>query len=192
MSSSIDHGLSATLPFAAFTLGCAFAAILDLLRGRIPNAFTVPFFVLGLGISATFGGGAAVGDGLLGAALGLVLYGWMFWLGFMGGGDVKLLMALGAWGGVRFCAEVAVFAVLLGGALAVPLLLFKGTLLAFFRKLYRFVLSAAIKDLALEVPAIDRRQTMPYGVPLAVAAVWSAHSHPLGWLLRQLGVPLWF
>jgi len=40
--------------------------------------------------------------------------GWMFWLRFMGGGDVKLLMALGAWGGAAYAAEVALLGVLCG------------------------------------------------------------------------------
>ncbi|MCM2276611.1 MAG: prepilin peptidase [Oligoflexia bacterium] len=188
----IEHGIQQGWPFAALAAGCAAAAGLDLLRGRIPNALVVPFFAAGLAVSALHGGWAAVGDGLLGAGLGLVLYGWMFGLGFMGGGDVKFLMALGGWGGWAYASEVALFAILLGGALAVPLLLFKGKFAAFVGKLRRFLLSVFVRELELELPKLDRTQTMPYGVPIAVAAVWSAGWHPLGGILAEFGVRPWF
>jgi hypothetical protein len=74
------------------------AAATDLLWGRIYNWLTAPALVFGLAVSAGLGGWSGLGDSLLGALAGLLLYGWMFWLRVLGGGDVKLLMALGAWG----------------------------------------------------------------------------------------------
>jgi prepilin peptidase CpaA len=103
----------------------------------------------------------------------------MFWLGVMGGGDVKLLMALGAWGGLAFTEEVAVLGVLLGGALAVALLASRGRLLAFIGKMRRFLLTVFVKELELELPKVDRKLTMPFGIPIAAAAIWSAVAHPL-------------
>jgi prepilin peptidase CpaA len=155
------------------------AAIMDVATGRIYNWLTLPALLAGLFASAWLGGWAGLGDAALGAVAGLVLYGWMFWLRVMGGGDVKLLMALGAWGGFAYVQEVAALGVMLGGALAVVLLAFQGKLVAFLRKMRRFVTSLLIKELELELPKVDRKLTMPFGPPIAVAAIWTAVSHPL-------------
>lgn len=155
------------------------AAATDLAWGRIFNWLTVPGFALGLALSAYAGGWAGLGDAALGAGTGLVLYGWMFWLGVMGGGDVKLLMAIGAWGGLRYAQEVAFLSLFLGGALAVLMLAFKGRIVQFARKLARFAVSVCVRELELELPQVDRKLTMPFGVPIGAAAIWSAWSHPL-------------
>lgn len=157
----------------------AIAAISDVAAGKIYNWLTLPALVSGLGAAAYFGGWSGLGDAALGAGFGLILYGWMFWLRVMGGGDVKLLMALGAWGGFAFVQEVAILGVLLGGVLALAWLGLHGRMAAFLRKMRRFLLTLFIKELELELPELDRKLTMPFGLPIAAAAVWSAVSHPL-------------
>ena len=122
---------------------------------------------------------------LLAVLLGLVLYGWMFGIGVLGGGDVKLLMAFGAWGGTRYVADVALLGIMLGGVFGVFHLILRGRAVVFARKLYRFVLSVLVKELALETPAVDRKLKMPFGLPMAVAAAWVALDNPLEkWGLR--------
>ncbi|MEK6705155.1 MAG: hypothetical protein AABZ06_05155, partial [Bdellovibrionota bacterium] len=86
---------------------------------------------------------------------------------------------LGAWGGPRYVLEVAVLGVMLGGLLAICKLIAKRRVLDFSRKLYRFLLSLFIKELEIETPKIDRGFTMPFGVALAVAAVWTVFDVPL-------------
>jgi prepilin signal peptidase PulO-like enzyme (type II secretory pathway) len=93
--------------------------------------------------------------------------------------------ALGAWGGPRYCADVAVLSIVLGGLMAIALLAWKGALFGTLSKLFRFVRSVAVPGLELELPQADRRHTMPYGVPIAAAAVWVAWADPLqAWGLR--------
>ena len=120
-----------------------------------------------------------MGDAVLGAGAGLFFYGWMFWLRVMGGGDVKLLMALGAWGGLAFTEEVALLGVLLGGGLAVVHAGVQRKMLSFAAKMKRFLLTIFVSELELEMPRVDRKLTMPFGVPIAAAAIWSVLSHPL-------------
>jgi prepilin peptidase CpaA len=163
------------------------AAATDLIWGRIFNWLTGGALLLGLALSAWTGGWHGLGESVLAALLGLILFGWMFWLGFMAGGDVKLLMALGAWGGLRFVEEVAVLSIIVGGVLAALLLLPKGRLRSLGHRLFVFFRSIAIPELEVESLKIDRKLTMPFGVPIAVAAVWAAAAHPLvAW-----GLPLW-
>lgn len=155
------------------------AAATDLAWGRIYNWLTVPALLAGLCAAAWLKGWSGLADAALGAAAGLLFYGWMFWLRVMGGGDVKLLMALGAWGGVAFTEEVAVLGVLLGGLFAAAMLAFKGRLLGFVAKMRRFLLSIFVSELSVELPKVDRTLTMPFGVPIAAAAIWSVLAHPL-------------
>jgi leader peptidase (prepilin peptidase) / N-methyltransferase len=72
--------------------------------GRLPDALTIPLGVAGLGIAALTT--AAFPDHLLGAALGLALpagiafvYKHLRGRDGLGGGDVKMLAAIGAWVG---------------------------------------------------------------------------------------------
>ena len=163
----------------AISLLAAFAIFTDLLWGKIYNWITITGLVLGVVYSTSTSGWDGFGHALFAALVGFVLYGWMFYLRFMGGGDVKLLMAFGAWGGVHFVEEVAILGIALGGVLALLVLLFKGRLITFSKKLYRFLLSAFVKELELQFPTIDRRLTMPFGVSLSIAAVWTYWGHPL-------------
>jgi prepilin peptidase CpaA len=150
----------------------ALAACLDLAYGRVFNWLTLSLAVGGIVYSGVAGGAAGLGASLLGILAGLVLYGWMFRIGVLGGGDVKLLMAFGAWGGARFTLDVAILGVLLGGVMSILLLTAKGKIGAFFRKSYRSLISLVVKELEVEKFQIDRKQTMPFGVPIAAAAAW--------------------
>jgi prepilin peptidase CpaA len=154
------------------------AIISDLARGRIYNWLTLPALIAGLGASLGFAGFPGLASGLLGAVAGLALFGWMFAIGMTGGGDVKLLMALGAWGGLEFTLKTAFFSVILGGAMALVILAVRGRLLDFARRMYRFLLSVFVRELAVEKPKLDPVSTMPFGIPIAASAVWIAAADP--------------
>jgi prepilin peptidase CpaA len=164
-----------------------FASTTDLLWGKIFNWFTLPCALAGMATSFYLAGWNGVFQAVLGLVAGFVFYGWMFGLKVMGGGDVKLLMALGTWGGFRYTEEVAILGVLVGGVFSIGILLYKKRIFSFSQKLYRFLLSLMIKDLSLEIPKIDRTLTLPFGIPISIAAVWVAYGHPL----EHLGFLLW-
>jgi prepilin peptidase CpaA len=96
-------------------VACAF----DLRTRRIPNALTFGAALAGLVFHRVMSGS----DGALLAAggwlVGLCLFMPFFALRGMGGGDVKLLAALGAWLGPQETLWVAVYTGIAGGALAV-------------------------------------------------------------------------
>jgi prepilin peptidase CpaA len=167
---------------AAVSLISVIAAATDFARGRIYNWLTLPALLAGFALSVWFGGWSGLEDSAAGAGAGLLLYGWMFWLGAMGGGDVKLLMALGAWGGFHFAEEVALLGLLLGGIFAGFILLFKGRLADFSRRMWHFIQTVMVRELEPEAPKIDHKLTMPFGIPIGAAAIWSIWAHPLlGW-----------
>jgi prepilin peptidase CpaA len=162
------------------------ASVTDIARGRIFNWLTAPMTLVALIFAFSTHGFSGLAHSLLGIGLGLLLYGWMFWIGILGGGDVKLLMAFGAWGGVQYVRDVAFMGLVLGGIMAFLMLLFHGHLIAFLRKLYRFFLSLMVRELEIETIQVNRKLTMPFGVPISVAAIWVQWGHPL----QLLGVHL--
>jgi prepilin peptidase CpaA len=95
----------------------------DLIQKRIPNFLTFPVMLWGLVANTIMGGGAGFLFGLYGLLLGLALFFIPFILGGMGGGDVKLMGAIGALQGVQFVFQVALFTAFCGGILALGYLL---------------------------------------------------------------------
>src|SRR5258708_2516703 len=98
-------GNSEALLYPVYVL-VAIGAVTDIVRGRIYNWLTLSGMALGIVAMTGSQGISGLTFSLLGIGAGLVLYGWLFWLGIMGGGDVKLLMAIGAWSGARSCFEI--------------------------------------------------------------------------------------
>ena len=104
-------------PLAAMGISvAAAAAIVDMRTGRIPNMLTVLGMTAGLVGGAIFGGlqgvMMAIGGGLAASIVPLLL----FRAGAMGGGDVKLLAALGALLGLEMGLELETLAFLSGSA----------------------------------------------------------------------------
>lgn len=99
------------------------ALYFDLTQKKIPNFLTFPVILWGLVSNIIMGRGEGFLFSLYGLLLGLALFFIPFMLGGMGGGDVKLLGAIGAMKGAQFVFQAALFAVLCGGALALGYLL---------------------------------------------------------------------
>ena len=72
----------------------AVATFTDLRSRRIPNWLVFPFFGCGVVVSVLLHGWHGAEQSLSGAGLGLLIYGFLFWMGGMGAGDVKLCAAL--------------------------------------------------------------------------------------------------
>ncbi len=159
------------VPFALFALGLVAAAVSDLRGRRIPNLVVAPLLAGGLAYQAVLRGWAGAGHALLGAVLGIAILFVPFAARMIGGGDVKLLGAIGAWLGPSPMGWVTLWTAALCGVLVV-------LLLARHRELRAQVatnMTAAL--LTRAVPAIEARpraQTVPIGAALAAAAIWVA------------------
>jgi prepilin peptidase CpaA len=94
---------------------CAF----DIRTRRIPNALTLSAALGGLLFHLTQSGIAGAQLAAGGWVVGLILLLPFFALGGMGGGDVKLVAALGAWLGPSETFWLAMYAFIAGGVLGV-------------------------------------------------------------------------
>lgn len=169
----------------------ALAVFFDLTQNKIPNFLTVPVIGWGL-ISYTFSSGL---DGFLfslyGLLLGLGVFLIPFALGWLGGGDIKLLGAVGALQGAAFVFHAALFTAVFGGALAVIYLLAAGRLLPVLKKIVGALARLLLFTLAVKfrshlfTPTADfihqpagKTQTqspaIPYGVAIALGTLFAS------------------
>src|SRR5271169_1794062 len=152
---------AALIGFAALMIIAAFE---DLRRLVIPNALPVSLCVLWpLYIAPT--GGLVGAAGAVGCAAIIFVAGALcFSRGFLGGGDVKLLTAATLWAGPGLTPSLLLATGVLGGALALALLVPPCAHLA---TLARVKLGAAA-----ELQPSHRMTTpVPYGIAIAAAAL---------------------
>jgi prepilin peptidase CpaA len=154
------------LIFAALVIA---AAVKDLESFTIPNwisialalAFAPAALLTGASLGAV-GISLAVGLAVLALAVG------MFALGWIGGGDAKLMAAASLWLGLKGLAPFVIYTALAGGALALILLALR---------------SAWLRPIAHAGPGWARRlatpgEAAPYGVAIAIGALAAFGLHP--------------
>ena len=150
------------------------AAWADVRGRRIPNVLTLSGFGVAIALRLMAGPGAGI-DGVTGAILAFVLCLPFFVLGVLGGGDAKLLMALGAYTGPRDLLQAMLLVASIGGIIAAGDAMRKGILLPV---LYN------CGDIIRHWATLGRRGTnrslattgalaVPYGVAIALGSlVW--------------------
>lgn len=107
-----------TLPLL-LTLLVGLAAVWDLGQRRIPNPLIVVGLVLGAVLQTQADGLVGLGLSVLGASVGLVALLGPFAARMVGGGDVKLLMVVGAFLGWKGALVVLLIGTVAHGLLAV-------------------------------------------------------------------------
>jgi prepilin peptidase CpaA len=154
------------------------AAIIDVRTHRIPNILTFGSAAAALVYHAWAAGIPGLGVSAGGWAVGVALFLPMFLLRGMGGGDVKLLGAVGAWLGPMAVLYAGLYSVLAGGVLALVV----GGMHGYLRKafaniwgllgLWRTAGIQPLPGLTIEDSVGPR---LAYGVAIAagtVATVW--------------------
>ena len=150
------------------------ACITDLRSRRIPNVLTFGGAIAGLVVHTALEGttGALTAGG--GWLTGLIIFLPFFALGGMGGGDVKLLAALGAWLGPYETLYLALYSGILGGVLAVVVAFSRGYLRTAFGnvlKMLRYWRESGIRpvpNFTLDTPHSPR---LAYALPMFLGVV---------------------
>jgi prepilin peptidase CpaA len=146
------------------------AVVWDLSTRRIPNLLTFGAALVALVAHAYLGGWTALAMALAGWAVGVAFFFPLFALGGMGGGDVKLLGALGAWLGPIAVIWVALFAGIAGGIMAVVVAGFSGYLRKALRNVWGLLLYWRVAGLQplpqLTLTAPSQAPRLAYAVPV--------------------------
>jgi len=158
------------LAVAVAVLACAS----DLRTRRIPNALTFGAAIAAISIHAAISGGDGILIGVAGWVVGIALFFPFFALGGLGGGDVKLLGAIGACLGPALTIFVGFYAAIAGGVLAIIVALrsrYLGQALRNLRFLATFWLTVGFKP--VEELTLDRSQAprLAYAVAVLVGLV---------------------
>ncbi len=124
---------------------------------------------LGIIVQAHFRSTSGVSDALLAMLAGFFVYLPIYLLGAMGAGDVKLLMAVGAWTSPSFVLYVAVFAILIGGAYALLDVIWHKRAGAMFENLKRIIWTLVPSGLPREPLDLDRNRKFSFGAAIALA-----------------------
>ena len=145
-----------------FPAAMAFAGAMDFFTMTIPNRVSLAL-IAGFAVVAAMAGAPwmlvanHVAAGLLFLGIGI----FMFSMGWLGGGDAKLLAAAALWLGFDSLFPYITLVTILGGALAIGLLAFRNITPPVW---------LMGQEWALRLH--DRRGGIPYGIALAGAALW--------------------
>ena len=163
-----------TFSYGAALCVAAVACIADLKTRRIPNVLTLGAAAGACGHYLVAAGLSGLGWAAAGWVVGLLLFLPVFALRGMGGGDVKLVAALGAWLGPGLTLWLALFTALAGGPLAVGVALSRGYLRQALSNVWALLTFWRVAGLQPH-PAmtLDTSGTprLPYAVPIAVGLV---------------------
>lgn len=144
-----------------FPMLMAYAACSDLLTMRITNRLVLllvgGFFALALLAGFSF---ETIGMHVASAALVLAVSFSFFALGWIGGGDAKLIAATTLWLGFGSMLPYLLYASVLGGALTLSLLAVR-----------RWPLPLQLKQVVWIDRLHDRKTGVPYGIALAAAGL---------------------
>jgi prepilin peptidase CpaA len=149
------------------------SAYWDLRYRKIPNWATLPCIALGLGLNGLllgWGGMKASGLGFL-VGFGALLV--LFVLSWMGGGDVKLMAAVGALKGYPFVVSALFYSLIVGVVIGVAMLIWNRKALRTFKNLF-FVVASRVSPL-IPKQDIKREETqkIPFGLAIVFGTVWA-------------------
>ncbi|HSK18061.1 MAG TPA: prepilin peptidase [Longimicrobiales bacterium] len=141
---------------------------------RIPNGLTVTALVAALVLRLILGATALL-DGMLGAGLALVLVMPLFALGGVGGGDAKLLVAVGAFLGPKGFLVALLATAIAGGVMSLAWTARRGVILPALlntRGLLKYVITAGRRGERTTL-AMPGAVSIPYGVAIAAGAIFA-------------------
>ncbi len=158
-----------------FPAAMAFAGAMDLFTMTIPNrisivlvaAFCVAAAMTGIGWQAL---ASHVGAGLLMLTIGIG----MFAMGWLGGGDAKLLAATALWVGFEQLVPYLIVAGIAGGLLAIVILIYRSIMPPLWLVRQRWALHLH-----------SAKTGIPYGIALAAAGL---HVYPSTIWMASFGV----
>jgi prepilin peptidase CpaA len=152
------------------------AGYLDMRYHRIPNGVTFGGAVAALALECYFGGWAPLGIGFGGLGVGLAVFLPFYIRGAMGAGDVKLMAAVGAFLGPSATLLAAALTLIVGGVMAIAILLRYRSLGALARRYLTTLNFLAVTGTLShagprEGEAAARR--FPYALAIGLGTLWA-------------------
>jgi len=169
------------------------ASVTELKAGKIYNWLTYPAILAGLAFGAVRGAveGGSAWDGFVNHALGFALaFGVLFLaylLGGMGGGDVKLMGAVGAFLGWPAALYATFYSFLVGAALGLVLMVWRGQTRSVLRRLGVAVRLLPVPGVRPEEAIPPGSVQVPFGLAACIGSVWWMVDNGYGRVLWDVG-----
>ena len=182
-------------PFADVILVAvvAAAAVTDLKSGRIYNRLVYPAVVVGLLLALACGGWVELKDHALAAAIGFGVLFLCYAIGGMGGGDVKLMAAVGALGGLSrpgqglFIVYVLFYAFAVGVVLGLLAAIWRRALGQTARRTWWGLKVLAMPGTNLQDAAPTKSSIrVPFGFATCLGTIWAVAENYAGVTLGSL------
>jgi Flp pilus assembly protein protease CpaA len=171
---------------------CVAASVTDVRTHRIPNKLTVSaaagalvfWLVFGLveGRGLTGGGQGAYGTLLgsfLGLLCGLIPFGILVTIGGLGGGDMKLMAAIGAWSASwQVVLGTTIYALIAGALFGVFLMIKHKRVMLTLTRLFGI---AVTRGRAMKPDDDQTTPKVPFALAALVGAAIAGAEHMLGW-----------
>ena len=151
----------------------AIAVYTDVRMGKINNALTAPCAILGLVLNAVGGGkdGLLLSLGGIGAGLGIFLIASLLFGRILGGGDIKLLIAIGAIQGATFLGWTVVYMAIIGGILAIVVSVARRDFVSSLKRLWSGVVLLLFARVKVDVADASSPARLPYAIPIALGSL---------------------
>jgi prepilin peptidase CpaA len=160
-------------PLAAGVCFALAGAAFDLRWRRIPNRLTGAALLIAFAVNTWSGGVRGLLGSLAACLLAGAAFAIMFFMGGMGGGDVKLMAAIAAFAGLANLPELLLATALAGGVFALVVAVARGALGATLRSAFGWLWPHPRSE---SVSPQRARLYLPYGVPIAVGALLTFYS----------------
>ncbi|MGA7925615.1 MAG: A24 family peptidase [Candidatus Sulfotelmatobacter sp.] len=149
-------------------------AVTDVRSARIPNQLTYSALLAALILRTAFLGLSGLKSGAVGMLVAGGLFLLLFVLGAMGGGDMKLMAAVGAWVGSAQVMTLILAAALAGGVLAIGRIIWCNAVSQTLRNAMHLIAYRLTSGLQphpeLNVQSSDSIR-VPFGVAIAMGAL---------------------
>ncbi len=171
-------GSKETIVEKCFLIGAVLVALagaaIDVRSARIPNWLTYSSLLTALVLRVALLGLSGLKSGAIGMLVAGGLFLLLFLLGGMGGGDMKLMAAVGAWVGSTQVMTLILAAGLAGGVLAIGRIIFRNVMSQTLRNTMQLIyyrLTSGLHphpELNVQSPGSQR---VPFGLAIAVGAL---------------------
>ncbi len=157
------------------------AAITDALRGKIYNWLTLPAILAGLifwTLAGLLGADRGITASLFGLAAGIIPFGFLALRGWLGGGDAKLMAAVGAITASWQCVlSTAFYGMIVAMAIAIVIMIHHGIVKQTLQRIFGAILSTAAR---VKPDLENEKHTVPFGTAVAIGGLLAAAEQLLG------------
>ncbi|MGE5629004.1 MAG: prepilin peptidase [Solirubrobacterales bacterium] len=146
--------------------------VTDVMKQKIYNVVIFPALIAAFILNIYIYGLPGLKLSLLGFAVGFAILIVPYLLGGIGAGDVKLLALVGALKGSMFVLNTSVYMALIGGAIALIIMVFNKDAFIFIKKIFSWITSFFVGvRYKLELQDGSLSKKFPYGIAIVIGSL---------------------